>query len=207
MQADTALARGDAAAGILARIDATHPGLVAMATHGRSGVARFVRGSVAERVLRACPAPLLLANPAGLEAPRWPWRKLLVPLDGSDHAARVLPVVERLASALRAGVTLLRVDPYLAPLEARSEGYDPERAAASLEPVRRRLEAAGVATRVRVTLGVEADQILRAAEDVDLVALTTHGRSGLSRWLFGSVAEHVLRHCPRPLVVVRDAVD
>ena len=74
-----------------------------------------------------------------------------------------------------------------------------------LEPVRRRLEAQGIRARALAAYGPEALGILDAAdrEDVDLVVMSTHGRTGVARWVWGSVAEQVLRHCSRPLLVHR----
>jgi len=201
--------RGDPSERILACADELEPALVAMASHGRSGVTRWVRGSVAERVLRGCRAPLLLATPAAEDEPAHPLRKLLVPLDGSELAARVLPLVTAWARLHQGEVTLLRVEPFLptaVPSPALQPGtWDPERLKASLEPARRALEEAGVPARVQVEIGVPAGEILGAAHGMDAVVMATHGRSGLSRWWFGSVAEQVLRHVDRPLLVLRPA--
>lgn len=200
----TLVLQGDPAGRILER--ARQPGveLVVMATHGRSGIDRWVRGSVAERVLRSAPVPLFLANPRALVAGRLPVRRILVPLDGSPEADQVLPLAVRSARAFGATVVLLRVEPFVpretAPL---GQGWDPGRALARLEPQERRLRAEGVLVERVAAYGVEAAEIVRASEDADLVILSTHGRSGPSRWWFGSVAEQVLRHCTRPLLVER----
>ena len=72
-----------------------------------------------------------------------------------------------------------------------------------MAPYRRRLK--GIPVKVASELGHPALSILDAAKGMhaDLIAMTTHGRSGASRWAFGSVAEQVLRHCPHPLLVLR----
>ncbi len=209
--------RGDPAEQILAFERALRPDYVAMATHGRSGVSRLVRGSTAERVVRHTIAPVLLYNPlaaaaapttAEAAAPGGPFRRVLVPLDGSTLAEDVLPHVERVARAYGAEVRLLRVEPYqytLAPSPLVEPLWDPRAVEASLEPARERLEAAGVRASVTSAYGVVAAEILRASRDVDLVAMSTHGRGGVSRWWFGSVAEQVVRHCTTPLLVVRAA--
>ncbi|HZU96409.1 MAG TPA: universal stress protein, partial [Planctomycetota bacterium] len=69
------------------------PSLIAMATHGRTGLARWTRGSVAERLLRVSRAPLLLANPFCAEKEELRFRRILVPLDGSERSAGILPLV------------------------------------------------------------------------------------------------------------------
>ncbi|MCO5168956.1 MAG: universal stress protein [Planctomycetes bacterium] len=204
------LVRGDPAEQILAFSRALRPDYLAMATHGRSGVSRLVRGSTAERVLRHASAPVLLCNPdvlAGAEgAPTPPFRRILVPLDGSDLAAEVLPHVERLARVYGSEVLLLTVEPYeytLAPTPLVASPTDPRALEALVEGPRARLTRAGAPTSVMTAHGVVPIEVLRAARDCDLVAMTTHGRGGASRWWFGSVAEQVVRHCTTPLLLVR----
>jgi nucleotide-binding universal stress UspA family protein len=82
------LERGDPAEQILEVAHELHPDLLAMSTHGRTGVKRIFRGSVAERVLRKCPVPLFLCNPHAIErdATGARFRRILVPLDGSPRA-------------------------------------------------------------------------------------------------------------------------
>jgi nucleotide-binding universal stress UspA family protein len=192
------------------------PELVAMATHGRSGLTRFLRGSTAEKVIRHCPRPVLVANPRALDAiggggdGELRFTRILVPLDGSDASLGIIPLVEDLARLYAAEVVLLRVEwtvpiagtPYPAEVAALRPA---DEVAAGLEPTRRRLAHEGIPARTIAGYGPEALEILDAAEreQVDLVAMSTHGRSGLSRWFFGSVAEQVLRHCTRPLLVRR----
>jgi nucleotide-binding universal stress UspA family protein len=203
---------GDPVDEIVAHAETLAPELVAMATHGRSGLSRFVRGSVAERVIRRSPAPVLVANPRALDGPQGElrFRRILVPLDGSEVSLGVLPLVEDLARLYGSEVVLLRVEwtipiaaaPYPAEVNVLRPAAEVE---ALLEPHRRRLEQAGIAARCLAGYGPEALEILDAAdrEKVDLVAMSTHGRSGLSRWIYGSVAEQVIRHCTRPLLVRR----
>jgi nucleotide-binding universal stress UspA family protein len=205
---------GDAAEQIAEHARRIGAELVVMATHGRSGLSRFVRGSVAEAVIRSCPVPVLVANPraVNVSGPEGELRlgKLLVPLDGSDVSLEVLPLVESLAKRYESEVLLLRVEwvlpivaegPYSAPAILRSA----DEIAAALEPIRQRLVAQGIRARTLAGHGPEALAILDTAdrEQVDLVVMSTHGRSGISRWIFGSVAEQVLRHCTRPLLVRR----
>lgn len=211
LEVQTRVEHGDPAERIVDVAAQEQVDLVAMSTHGRTGVSRLVRGSVAERVLRSCPTPVLLCNPAALDegAVSAGFRRILVPLDGSDTSAAILPHVERLAKAYGSTVTLLRVEPFVpstvpSPLVLR-DSWDPAALEQTLAPYRDRLAEARVDVTVKATLGIEPVEILAAAEDADLVAMTTHGRSGLSRWWFGSVAEQVLRHCTKPLLVVRSS--
>lgn len=199
----------DAAGKILAFARRYRPSLIAMSTHGRSGVRRWIRGSVAERVLRHSPFPVLLWNPfrAGAPKPGIPrFRKILLPLDGSETSARILPLVGAFARLNGARVILFHTQ-VLYPTVGDYAGFvlppDPKSSRRILEGYRKRLP--GVKTSIRAALGLPAEAILEAAEreKVDLVALATHGRTGLSRWALGSVAEQVLRHCPLPVLVQR----
>ncbi len=197
---------GDPAAEILFAIEEHGPDLVAMSSHGRSGVMRWIRGSVAERVLRSSTAPLLMITAKGVDAEiEQRFRRILVPLDGTERSAAVLPLVGRLARLHGAEVILARIEweglnrPLLAAALA------PEKVVESIRPYRDRLAEQGVGVRAIASQGDSASQILDLAEseDVDLIAMTSHGRTGLARAIEGSVSEKVLRHCRRPLLVVR----
>lgn len=201
---------GDPAEKILAHVREHQPDLVAMATHGRSGVQRWLRGSVAERVLRHCSVPLLLCNPTSLgpDAPQNPFGKILVPLDGSELAAGILALVGAVARIYDSEVVLLRIASFAVADEKQMRLRNEDDIIATLQPLAEQLAAVGIEkVSLRASFGAPAVQILDQAdrEDVDLVALSTHGRSGLSRWWFGSVAEAVLRHCRCPVLVRRIA--
>lgn len=196
--------RGEPASMILAAAREIGPNLVAMSTHGRSGVMRFIRGSVAERVLRHSPVPVLLANPLALpERQRPEIRRILVPLDGSELSAEILPIASDVAELFGAELVLLGAIELVVtpdPVVMVSPAVDREGLEARLAELAKRVS---VPVTTRVVLGTPAVEILDAAHDADLVALATHGRSGPSRWAFGSVAEQVVRHCDRPLLVKR----
>lgn len=193
---------------ILEAVRLLDPSLVAMSTRGRGGLGRALRGSVAERVLRECPVPLLVGNPASLPLdPGQGFARILVPLDGSELAARVLPLVVPLARTHQAEVVLLRVENFERP-GALEHLMTEDETAATLAPFAARLRADGV-PRVRCLgrVGGEAARILETVdrEAVDLVAMTTHGRSGVARLWWGSVAEEVVRRCAAPLLLLRSA--
>lgn len=194
---------GDPAAEILAEVERTGPALVVMSSHGRSGVTRWVRGSVAERVLRCSPAPTLVLTPGALEGQVRPFRSILLAVDGPDTTApepAVLPLVEALAKRHGAEVVLVRV---LTPLTLSTLfARDP---AMRLRPIIERLEAQGIGVRAFGGYGDPASEILDSADyhGCDAIALTTGGRSGVGAWLHPSVTDKVLRHCARPLLVAR----
>ncbi len=202
---------GDAAEEILKFAEIYGPSLIAMSTHGRTGIDRWVRGSVAERILENSPFPILLANPLGLKEAKpenaGPFRRILLPLDGSEASTSIIPTVIEFARLFESDVTLFYCALYLPSavhLEVSRE-FTAEEALPVLEPHRKRFEQAEIPVRVVTALGYPPEEILAAAnrEQSDLVAMTTHGRSGLSRFLFGSVAEKVLRQCRVPLLIHR----
>ncbi len=204
----------DAAEQILEHARAHAVDLVAMSTHGRSGLQRWVRGSVAERVLREAATPLYLANPQGLHVAddqTIRWGRILVPLDGSERAGRVLPLAGMFATASGSEVVLLHVDrpgvPGVHPVPEIARRNAQGRAESELAACRDQLAQAGVeAVRVVGRYGEDpAAEVLEAATELkaDLIAISSHGRTGLRRWRFGSVAEKVLRAAPCPLLVVR----
>jgi nucleotide-binding universal stress UspA family protein len=196
--------------------------LVAMTTHGRSGVRRWAMGSVAARVARHSPVPVWLARsdvPQETISRQWPERRILVLLDGSERAEQVLPYVADHAKISGAEVVLLRVmEPlsslavYAPSLFTNWEELAQQMMADQQEECNRyfagpesRLRDAGIQVRSETLEGNIWDEILSYTEraDIDLVALTSHGRSGIARWAVGSVAETLLRKCPVPLLLVR----
>lgn len=197
----------DAAAALLALIEQHSPELVLMATHGRSGSGRFVRGSVAERVMRECSSPLLMLNPAADGS--LPMNRVLVPLDASERSFDVIPPLLDMLAGSNARITLLFVDfddPTDTPKQRSDRRQQREADVASwFEKPASQIAAAGLDMEIRVEHGIAADVILRLANEpgYDLLAMTTHGRSGLARWAFGSVADRVLSACQKPILLKR----
>ncbi len=194
--------------------------LIAMATHGRSGVTRWLLGSVTEKVLRGTVNPLLVVRAPGDSKTdgEAALRSIIVPLDGSDVAETILSPVAALAKALQLQVILIRVyglplptyggDDYYVPdylelkdqVKDEAEGYLNSRASL--------LRGQGVAEVSTVVIeGSAADAIISLARKTpdNLVAMSPYGRSGLQRWVLGSVTEKVVRHCEDPVLIVRGA--
>ena len=181
------LEAGPPAERILVVLREQAPDLLALATHGQGSGA----GSVSQEIVRESHVLTLLVNPSLESSAIWPPERVLVPLDGSGHAERILPHARRMIPST--GTVVL------------AEVLRPGAAAAgtALDEPRRLLLAEGQRVESRVAEGDPAEEIIRLASDVDLVALSTHGRTGVERWWYGSVAEQVLRSCPRPLLVLR----
>jgi nucleotide-binding universal stress UspA family protein len=143
------------------------------------------------------------------------YKKILVPLDGSEISEAILPEIEKLASAFGSGISLLHVVPLLifpgamepvVQYETIAEALTKE-GEAYLRAIEKRLQAKGFAVESQLLQGNEAHVILEQCDrkDIDLIAMTTHGRSGVSRWLLGSVAEKIVRHATKPIFLVRSA--
>ena len=201
---DVVAVRGEPVAEILAAAKRVKPTLVAMATHGRKGLDRLIRGSVAEAVLRRCRVPVILANRRGLSfAETNPVERLTFSPNGSSRVDDVLSLVEGFKQDPTPRITLLDVrspgDSQAAPSSQGSEvtGVSPNR----LEQWRTQLGKAGVPAQIRWTCGSMAAEILEAARDSDLVAMTQDGRWGPSRWILGSIAESVARECTVPTLI------
>ncbi len=194
--------------------------LIGMATRGRSGIHRWLMGSVAEKVLRGATNPLLLVrgNEEGKSDGKATLKSIVVPLDGSKRAETVLPPAMDLAKKLSLAIVLTRA--YQIPLSASYAGaespYIPnsdallnlvrEEAGAYLEAKVNELHQNGVEKVSSILLvGSGADEIIDLARSTpdNLIAMCTHGRSGVERWVLGSVTEKVVRHSGDPVLVVR----
>jgi nucleotide-binding universal stress UspA family protein len=134
--------------------------------------------------------------------------RILVPLDGSDCAETVIPKVEELVAGKKAGICLLRVVsastfPGADPTEAQVKVV--REAEEYLQGLKEDLRAKGLDVDTHVRYGDDVEEILdhAAQKDIDLIAMSTHGRNGIKRFLLGSVAEKVLRHAPKPVYLVR----
>jgi nucleotide-binding universal stress UspA family protein len=142
------------------------------------------------------------------------YERVLVPLDGSEVAEAILPFVDKVAGPADAEVLLLRVVEPLTAGEVMAAAGVPApdtlflrelEAKRYLAGVERRLTDKGLRVRMGTRLGSPAPEILEAAATggADLIAMSTHGRSGLGRLVFGSVAEAVLRASPVPVLLIR----
>jgi nucleotide-binding universal stress UspA family protein len=213
---------GDPATAIVDLAQERGADVIILVTHARSGLGKLIHGSVAERVLHLATVPVIVLKQRTATMLTKPVR-FLVPLDGSPLAESVLPLVQALAVQLSAPVTLLRsLD--LPDLEATGLG----RAGAATASIRASIPAArqealgylaqiqeqfmdkGIVTELVVTEGEAAEDISKQAATLEehkqatvLIAMSTHGRSGLTRWLYGSVTGVLLHLTESPMLVVR----
>lgn len=214
LEVATEVVPGRAAEEIARAARRVEAGIVAISTHGRSGLGRWAQGSVAQEVIRSVATPLLVLRPAarGGDAPRY--QRLLVPLDGSPVAEAALPVAVDVARATGARLLLAQSVPTVADLSLGTswdvlpgnvEEVAQATASAYLQETAARLESDGVPAHTKVLRGEPARQLLQtaASDDADLIVMATHGRSGLRRFLLGSVADRVVREAGRPVLLVR----
>ena len=196
--------------------------LVVMASRGRSGEGPWLLGNIAAKVLRAATHPVLLVRkeaPAEGLKRKGLIRRILVPLDGSRVAERIIPHAEAMSKSLRGALLLFQA------VELMRATYNVEGSVLSkstirqenkrrresseqyLDSVSRGIKGRGHPVSRHVTTGAPAEQILDFAEanPVDLIAMSTHGRSGVNRWVLGSVTDKVLHAGDMPVLVVRAA--
>jgi nucleotide-binding universal stress UspA family protein len=227
----SALLDGPVASAISRQATESGVDLLIMTTHGRGPLARFWLGSVADALVRQTTIPILLVRPQPAAADLTQghvFKRVQIPLDGSELAEQILEPTLALAAAMQAEITLLRVVVPQTPLS-----YDPASTKVSglrpsllkqlqeldrqewtqaeeyLERVSEELRAQSLIVQTRVVSQVQpAAAILEdaATHGADLIALATHGRGGLKRLLLGSVADKVLRGATTPVLVYR-AVD
>ena len=211
--------KGRSADVIIEKGEADKAMMIAMATHGRSGLDRFLLGSVAEKVLRGSANPLLLVRASeqakvdGVAG----FQTIIVPLDGSEEAEKVLPVAAEIAKILATEVLLFRAYHIPYTVYAGDEAlyavnYD-EMITGAREEAKEYIgkKAAGVRSlgveRVSCLAkeGLAGDEIIALGNQTPnaLIAMCSHGRSGVKRWVLGSVAETVVRHSNDPVLVVR----
>jgi nucleotide-binding universal stress UspA family protein len=200
--------------------------MIAMTTHGRTGLSRWLMGSVAEKVVRSSRRPVLLVRSfrrgakgdlESVPASGAPFRKILVPSDGSATAAAAITPAEKFGFLYGSEILALHVvqpalppGPILPGMDAGTSYLPPPPPPRAEEDpvtakVAERFEHAGLRVRRLTSVGDPASEIVDAsfASGVDLIVMATHGRSGPSRWALGSVAERVLRHAPVPVLLVR----
>ena len=143
------------------------------------------------------------------------YKRVLIPVDGSDMAEGIVPFILDIAGPLDLAVVLLQVNRPIPPVVLEGSQYIEvedvesrrEAAEAYLAGLAAEMKAKGVRVTTRVRRGDPVAEILAAANDegADLIAMTTHGRSGFTRVLFGSIAEGVLRHAPIPVFLMKQA--
>jgi nucleotide-binding universal stress UspA family protein len=219
VNAEVAVAAGEPTSAIVDEAARRGADLLVLTTHGRSGLGRLVYGSVAQSVLERVVGPVLLVQAGEAPVASFPPAEvgpILVPVDGSPFGEAALPVAIDLAKALGTGLHLVEV---VVPIElmvqtgAGPVPYIPadlieaedEAALSYLDKLVARLRRQGLNAHRTERTDTAAAGILATADETkaSVIAMSTHGRSGVSRAILGSVALDVLHHGTRPVVFVR----
>jgi len=194
--------------GIVDYAEENHIDLIVMGTHGRGGADRLLAGSVAERVVREAPCPVLTVRGEGTLAVR----RIVVPIDFSDRSKEAIPVAEDLADVYGAAIELVYVIDEDAVPPANVPLLGPVRVSADEVKTRFRKLMADLVREYQgrgevsgtVVMGHPASDLLEHAEEhADLIVMSTHGRTGLKRLLLGSVAEKLVRRAPCPVFTIK----
>ena len=218
-----AVEHGDTPADEVASYARTHGiDLIVMGTHGRSGVSHLLMGSVAEKVVRTAPCPVLTVRetPPGSKRAKTGMTRILVATDFSPPSDAAVACARKLAAGFGASLHLLHVlDEPSAGAAFGSEFYladPPDARMARLKDAQERLahrvtahDPSGTPATTEVIFGRSAQTIVDYADDgdFDLIVMGTHGRSGMAHLLMGSVAESVVRTAPCPVLAVRDVAE
>ncbi|MFN8597795.1 MAG: universal stress protein [Anaerolineae bacterium] len=209
IQISTLIPEGNVASAIVDTATAEHVDLILMSTHGYSGVTRWLLGSVTDKVLRIAPCPVLAVRKPD------PIQKIAITLDGSELSEHAIEPGLELARRFNASVTFLRsvpnvkIDRSLDETEhglSRREQQDLiDEAAAYLATRSGIANQSGLEIKTEVRVGPAADTIYEFVEtyNTDLIVMATHGRTGLQRWVYGSVTEKVLHSVNTSLLIFR----
>jgi nucleotide-binding universal stress UspA family protein len=183
--------------------------LIVVGTHGRTGLARVLLGSVAEKVVRHAPCSVLVVKP---DVESSGFSHVFVPTDYSEEARCAIDAAAELVSPGGAGITLFHVvelpiaftgEPVIPDLYRNAGAQSSKSLDAAAAELRARVKVP-VTTRQRVgRAGSETLAALETDRTIDLVVMGSHGRTGLQRMLLGSVAEKVVRHARCPVLVAR----
>jgi nucleotide-binding universal stress UspA family protein len=214
---ETKVATGTPASCVLDEAASYAPDLLVISTHGRSGMTRWRLGSVADKVIRGASCDTLVIGPKASERSIWldarimeAFKAVLVPLDGSTLAEGALPVAATFAESYGSTIHLVRV----MPVPVVSDGlvqpsYTPDlldtlvqSAEAYLSETAARLGQERIVTAVPVGSAVIQLEEYAKENAIDLVIMTSHGRSGFARTALGSVTDRLLGG-PAPVLVVR----
>jgi nucleotide-binding universal stress UspA family protein len=224
LHVDAVLDSGKAAEAIVDRAKGTPGCLIALATHGQSGIKRWLMGGVATKVVQGSHNSVLLVRAAETPPAKEQVKitSVIVPLDGSELAESALLEALDLAKNFGGEIVLARAFQVPPTAYYQSEDVPPaakpfiptyddlvadmkREAGEYLDAKGKELAGAGVKVRKEVLIGPAAEEIVKLARDTkgSLIAMCTHGRSGVRRWLLGSVTEKAVNHAESPMLIIR----
>lgn len=220
----TKLVSGHPVEALLVATKAAEPDLVVMTSHGKSNLERWVMGATVENFARRCPCPVLVTR-TGKKLDMPLGKKVMVALDGSKLAEKVLPLAAAIAGRAKGELVLFRSHSHHLSPSYEYAGHDvhpnpkdvelrrqaPKMAQEYLDTMASNLRTEHPDIQVTTAFSElpAADAILKEADEqgIDLLAMTSHGSTGPGKWFFGSDAERVLRHAAHPVLVYRSDWD
>lgn len=212
VEVETLVATGDPASAILSTAQEHQADLIVMTSHGRGALGRAAYGSIADRIARSAAIPVVITRPGGKGSVdvNASIRRLIVPLDRSVLSREAIPVAKAIAQHLGSSIHLVHVIDNFSSFMANTgvpvsqsmvdQWYaDSKR---ELEEFESELRASGIDVSSAIYQGSTAENLCEMAKPDDLIVMTSHGRSGFSRWLLGSIAEKLVRTAPVPVCLV-----
>ena len=210
----TVVAIGDPSEQILATAKQTGADLIVMSSHGRGAVGRFVSGSVADRVVRSAPVPVMIVGPEGDLAKDATIERIIAPIEDSGLSLAAIPVAARISESTKTPIVVVHVVrsagelafvPYPVAVDLSPAAVFEQAVADAKALVDRfvtRLHDEGIEASGEVSDGNAVDSIIEILQPGDVIVLSSHARQGLARWVLGSTAMKLLRNGRAPVIVV-----
>lgn len=204
-QVEKTRCEGDPGTVILDRAESEEVDAIVLASHGRGGIGRWLLGSVTTKVVRGGRIPVLVISSHTEVTEEPDIQRILVPLDGSSTSEAAIPRAVELAQAFDAELLFYRGIAH-SPLSdpATDPAVKLEKAQATEYLQKLGEDQGGLKFQVKVDVAAPAKGILGHADECDLIVMGSHGRSGVQRWLLGSVAEKVIQSASKPVMIVYD---
>ncbi|MFA5507804.1 MAG: universal stress protein [Vulcanimicrobiota bacterium] len=196
---------GDPGTVILDRAESEGVDAIVLASHGRGGIGRWLLGSVTTKVVRGGRIPVLVISSHTEVTEEPAIQRILVPVDGSSTSEAAIPRAVELARAFDAEILFYRGiahSPLSDPATDPAVKLETAQATEYLQKLGE--DQSGVKFQVKVDVAAPAKGILGHADECDLIVMGSHGRSGVQRWLLGSVAEKVIQSASKPVMIVYD---
>jgi nucleotide-binding universal stress UspA family protein len=219
----TVIATGDPGEQILAVAEEKNADLIVMSSHGRGAIGRFVSGSVADRVVRHAPLPVMIVGPEGEIDTDAKITRIVAPIEDSELSRAALPMAAALSKATNAPVTVINVVVPSTDVSTIYPGMIGTVPTSAFESAQERMTADakavvdqavsalkgnGVEASGEIYQGGAANSIISALQPGDVIVLSSHARSGLARWVIGSTSMKLIRNGQAPVVIVtRESIE
>lgn len=219
----TVIAQGDPGEQILATVEEKDVDLIVMSSHGRGAIGRFVSGSVADRVVRHAPVPVMIVGPEGEITTEAVIERIIAPIEDTELSRAAVPTAAALSQRTGAPVTVVHVvvpaTDYAITYPGAIGTIPPsvfdgafEQMVADANTLVQQTVASlredGIEATGEVYSGPPATTILSELRPGDVVVLSSHARQGLARWAIGSTSMKLIRNGQAPVVVVtRESIE